>query len=71
MKNKEFSYIYWQNFKMFLTQNTSQKPTILNDMVNELSDEEYEGWMKYHLKICGEQSILGYSNHGLYVCRKK
>jgi ubiquinone/menaquinone biosynthesis C-methylase UbiE len=44
---------------------------ILNDMVNELSDEKYEGWMKYHLKICGEPSILGYSNHGLYVCRKK
>ena len=44
---------------------------ILNDMVNEFSDEEYDGWMKYHLKICGEPSILGYSNHGLYLCRKK
>ena len=44
---------------------------LLNDMVNGFSDDEYSQWMKYHLKVCGEPSILGYSNHGLYVCRKK
>lgn len=43
----------------------------LGEMINRFSDEEYEEWMKYHLKTCREPSILGCSNHGLYVCRKK
>lgn len=43
---------------------------LLSDFINSLSDEEYEQWLKYHFQTCEEPSILGYSNHGLYVCRK-
>jgi 2-polyprenyl-3-methyl-5-hydroxy-6-metoxy-1,4-benzoquinol methylase len=44
---------------------------ILNDMVNAFTEDEYSQWLKYHYKTCREPSILGYSNHGLYICRKK
>ena len=44
---------------------------ILNDMVNAFTEEEYDEWLKYHFKTCREPSILGYINHGLYICRKK
>lgn len=40
------------------------------DMVKNFSDEDYEKWLKYHFKICSQPSILGYSNHCLYLCRK-
>jgi ubiquinone/menaquinone biosynthesis C-methylase UbiE len=43
---------------------------ILSHIVNELSDDEYDAWIKYHLKTCKEPSILGNSNHALYICRK-
>ena len=40
------------------------------DMVNSFSDEEYDQWLKYHFRTCEEPSIIGYSNHALFVCRK-
>lgn len=42
----------------------------LSNMVKGFSDEDYEKWLNYHFKICSQPSILGYSNHCLYVCRK-
>jgi len=43
----------------------------MNDMINGFTDKEFEVWMKYHLKTCSEPSTLGYSNHGLFVCKKR
>lgn len=43
---------------------------LLRDMVNSMDDEQYKVWVNYHLKTCREQSTLGYSNHGLYICKK-
>lgn len=45
--------------------------TLLTQTVNEMNDEEYKNWLKYHFKTCTEPSLLGYSNHGLYICKKK
>jgi 2-polyprenyl-3-methyl-5-hydroxy-6-metoxy-1,4-benzoquinol methylase len=42
---------------------------LLEDVVDALDDAEFGQWLKHHYAICEEPSILGYSNHGLYVCR--
>lgn len=44
---------------------------LLQDIVNDMSEKEYENWLKYHFETLKEDSILGYSNHGLYICRKE
>lgn len=44
---------------------------LLRNQINELESEQYEVWLKYHLKSCRERSILGISNHGILLCRKK
>jgi len=44
---------------------------MLREKVNELNKQQYEAWFNYHYKTCREQSILGLSNHGLYICRKR
>ncbi|NLV37543.1 MAG: methyltransferase domain-containing protein [Clostridiaceae bacterium] len=40
--------------------------TLLSQTVNEMNEDEYKVWLKYHFMTCMEPSILGYSNHGLY-----
>ncbi|WP_416367200.1 methyltransferase domain-containing protein [Paenibacillus sanfengchensis] len=42
----------------------------LRDTVNTLSEAEFEQWVAYHLRTCSEPSILGMSNHGLFVGQK-
>lgn len=43
---------------------------LLKDIVNELDEEGYDRWLDYHMKTCSEPSLLGYSMHGLLLCRK-
>jgi len=43
---------------------------LLEDVVDALDDAEFDRWLEHHYATCEEPSILGYSNHGLYVCRK-
>lgn len=43
---------------------------LLNNMVNTMTDEEYNVWLDYHFKSCRTPSLLGCGLHGLYVCRK-
>ncbi|NGM82568.1 methyltransferase domain-containing protein [Paenibacillus sp. 7124] len=43
---------------------------IMKDTVNRFSKEQFDSWVNYHLRTCSEPSILGISNHGLYVGRK-
>jgi SAM-dependent methyltransferase len=44
---------------------------LLADVVDTFDDAEFEQWLRYHYATCEEPSTLGYSNHGLYVCRKR
>jgi len=41
------------------------------EMINELSEEEFEVWLDYHMKTCERKDIQGYSSHMLYIGRKK
>lgn len=43
---------------------------LMRDQINKLTEVEFNTWAEYHLNTCHEQSLLGISNHGLYVCRK-
>lgn len=43
---------------------------MLKDQIDSMTDDEFEIWLSYHMKTCREKSILGSSNHGLYICRK-
>lgn len=42
----------------------------MKEEIDELSDEEFEVWMRYHLSTCEREDLQGYSNHMLYICRK-
>ena len=44
--------------------------SILFDAVKQLDDEEYKAWLDYHFHTMREPSLIGYSLHCLYVCRK-
>ena len=44
---------------------------IFKEIINELSDEEFERWLDYHLKTCERKDIQGYSTHMLYIAKKK
>ncbi len=41
------------------------------DKIDSLSDEEFEVWLDYHFSTCEREELQGYSNHMLYICRKK
>ncbi|MDO6545414.1 class I SAM-dependent methyltransferase [Photobacterium sanguinicancri] len=38
--------------------------------VNQLDEQQYQAWLKYHLSTCSEPSLLGSSNHGLVIAKK-
>lgn len=40
------------------------------DIVEDMSAEDFSEFMKIHMKICGQRSNLGYSEHGLIVMKK-
>lgn len=50
---------------------TDGQSIAFQNVINQMTEEEFEVWMKYHLKICRKRSILGTSNHGLVVTRKR
>lgn len=43
----------------------------VREEIDELSKEEFDVWMKYHLSTCEREDLQGYSNHMLYICKKK
>ncbi len=44
--------------------------SILSDKLNDFNQEEFNKWMDYHLMTCSDSSLVGYSQHGLYICKK-
>ena len=39
--------------------------------IDQLSEEEFEEWIKYHLATCERKDLMGYSTHVLHICQKK
>ncbi|SHI20257.1 hypothetical protein [Sporanaerobacter acetigenes] len=44
---------------------------MMRDSINFLDENEFNKWLDYHFKTCRNTSIIGYSLHNLYVCKKK
>lgn len=42
----------------------------MREQIEELSEEEFDMWMKYHLSACEREELQGYSSHLIYICRK-
>jgi len=40
------------------------------ETINSMSPETFDRYMNYHYKTCEIRSLLGYSEHGLVICRK-
>ncbi len=43
----------------------------MKEHIDVLSEEEFAAWMQYHLLTCEREELQGYSNHLLYICRKR
>ena len=44
---------------------------IVSEKINNLSEEEFNVWVKYQLSVCEREDLQGYSCHMLYICKKK
>lgn len=42
----------------------------MKEHIDELNEEEFNVWMKYHFSTCERRELQGYSNHMLYICKK-
>ena len=43
---------------------------LLADKINEMSDEDYAQYLRYHFYICEKPELLGMTNHLLFVGEK-
>ena len=50
---------------------TDGQSIAFQSVINNLDDKAFSVWMNYHRLTCRERSILGSSNHGLVIARKK
>ena len=44
---------------------------LLAARINEMSDEDYKRYLRYHFYICEKLELLGMTNHLLFVGEKK
>ncbi len=59
-----------QNVHMLYNIATDGMKFIIRDTVNKLNDLDFDKWMDIHYKTCEDKSILGASEHGLFIGRK-
>ncbi len=43
---------------------------LLEDKINDLSDEHFNKWLQYHFYMCEKPEILGASHHLLFITKK-
>lgn len=43
---------------------------LMDDKINNLTEEEFNVWIKYQLSVCEREDLQGYSCHMLYICKK-
>ena len=66
--NKIISKYNLEHLKSVATDGLS---SILRDYVNDLSEEEFKVFVDYHYKTCEREDLQGYSNHMLYIGKKR
>lgn len=50
---------------------TDGQSIAFQSVINEMDEEQFQIWLAYHRKTCRIPSIIGASNHGLVIARKK
>lgn len=79
IKEEIFATYKVNNFNLLLEKfNVNRLETIaadgiapnMADYINNLNEEEFELYVKYHLKNCNRQDLIGYSNHILEIVEK-
>lgn len=50
---------------------TDGQSIAFQSVINSLDEEQMSVWRDYHRMVCREKSILGASNHGLVLARKR
>lgn len=43
---------------------------LIAESINQMTDEQYQIWLDYHMMTCEDASILGYGMHNLYIGQK-
>ena len=43
---------------------------LFHNRVDQWNNEQFEIWLKYHLSVCSEKSIIDMSNHVIIIGRK-
>ena len=44
---------------------------LMEARINDMSDEDYEQYLRYHFYICEKPELLGMTNHLLFVGEKE
>jgi ubiquinone/menaquinone biosynthesis C-methylase UbiE len=79
-KTKAFYFSYPKEIEDLMAYNNVEKiynigadgiGYLLSSKIKDMNEEEYGYWLKYHIKSCESESLIGYSLHGLYIGRKK
>ena len=58
------------NSKLLHMVSTDSVGPLVCDKFEDVCDEDYESFVKWHLKTCEKPEILGVTCHVLYICRK-
>lgn len=58
------------NLKIIKNIATDGPKKFLAAQINNFNDVEFKNYINYHLSICEIPSLLGYSEHGLIICKK-
>ena len=75
-----FSCFYIEDFKKLFNRTNTKYITnvatdgiayIMREWVEQLSEKDYEAFLKWHFMTCERLDQQGYSSHLLYICQKK
>ena len=75
-----FNAFYIEDFKKLFAQTNTKYLTnvasdgisyIMREWLEQLSDKDYEAFLKWHFLTCERLDQQGYSCHLLYICKKK
>ncbi len=44
---------------------------LFREQIEEADEELFQAWLQYHYCTCEREDLIGFSNHGLYIGRKR
>lgn len=75
-----FNTFYIEDFKKLFAETNTKYITnvaadgisyIMQEWLEQLSEQDYEAFLKWHFVTCERPEQQGYSSHLLYICKKK